>query len=55
LKINLIEILDRKRPFANFKARIESSSYRQIWFDFKDKKYIEYVIKQLEINNIKIE
>lgn len=31
----LAGILSRKHPFANFKAQVESSSYRQRWFDFK--------------------
>jgi hypothetical protein len=31
----LAGILNRKRPFANFKANVESSEYRQQWFDFK--------------------
>lgn len=31
----LVETLNRKRPFAQFKALVEDSSYRQQWFDFK--------------------
>lgn len=31
----LVDILNRKRPFANFKAHVEGSKYRQQWFDFK--------------------
>ncbi|MCF8358646.1 MAG: hypothetical protein K9H26_07795 [Prolixibacteraceae bacterium] len=31
----LAGILNRKRPFANFKAHVENSEYRQQWFDFK--------------------
>jgi len=31
----LSDILNRKRPFANFKAHVEGSKYRQQWFDFK--------------------
>lgn len=37
LNVNLIKILNRRSPFANFKMEIESSIYRQKWFDFKDK------------------
>ncbi len=55
LKEDLIKILNRKSPFANFKAKIESSSYRQNWFDFRDKKYEEYVKEQLKIEKIEIE
>ncbi len=31
----LVDILNRKHPFANFKAQVEGSKYRQQWFDFK--------------------
>lgn len=43
----LIKILSRRSPFANFKAEIESSPYRQNWFDFKLRKYEDYVREQL--------
>lgn len=33
----LANILGRHRPFANFKAHVEGSKYRQQWFDFKQK------------------
>lgn len=54
-KEDLIKILNRKSPFANFKDEIESSTYRQNWFDFRDKKYEEYVKEQLRIEKIEIE
>lgn len=43
----LIKILSRRSPFAYFKAEIESSPYRQNWFDFKLRKYEDYVREQL--------
>ncbi|HPB03038.1 MAG: UPF0158 family protein [Bacteroidales bacterium] len=52
---NLIEILNRKRPFAHFKAAIDNSDYRQQWFDFKEKMYEEYVKQQLEAEHIEFE
>ncbi|HLF33082.1 MAG TPA: UPF0158 family protein [Cyclobacteriaceae bacterium] len=55
LKQDLIKILSRKSPFANFKAEIESSAYRQKWFDFRTMKYEEYVKAQLEVENIEFE
>ena len=55
LKEYLIKILNRKSPLANFKAEVESSAYRQIWFEFRDLKYEEYVKKQLKIEKIEIE
>jgi len=55
LKGDVIKILNRKSPFANFKAEIETSPYRQKWFDFKDKKYEKYVRDCLEREGIKFE
>jgi len=55
LQQNLIKILSRKSPFANFKAEIDDSDYRQQWFDFKQKMYEEYVMTQLEIEKIPFE
>ena len=55
LKEDIIKILNRKSPFANFKAEIESSAYRQKWFDFRDLKYEEYVKEKLKEEQIKIE
>jgi len=55
LKDDLIKILNRKSPFANFKAEIESSEYRQKWFDFRDFKHEVYVKEKLKEEQIKIE
>jgi hypothetical protein len=52
---DLIKILQRRSPFANFKAEVESSEYRQQWFDFKTRQYIHYVKEQLEENEIGFE
>jgi hypothetical protein len=52
---NLIKILGRKSPFANFKAEIESSDYRQKWFDFRAKRFEDHVREQLDDENIKYE
>ena len=51
----LIKILNRKSPFANFKAEVESSPYRQNWFDFRLKKYEEYVKEHLEIEDFSVD
>jgi len=51
----LEQILSRKSPFANFKAVVESSGYRQNWFDFRFAKYVEYLKEQLEYEGFKIE
>ncbi|MDP4274801.1 MAG: UPF0158 family protein [Bacteroidota bacterium] len=52
LKENLIKILNRKSPFANFKAEIESSNYREEWFAFRTKRQEDYVKEQLDMNEI---
>lgn len=45
----IIDQLSRRRPFRNFKNLIDSSDYRQSWFDFKKNAYIDFVKKQIEI------
>jgi len=40
--------LSRKKPFQNFKMLVESSDYRQDWFDFRDFANIEWVKEQIE-------
>lgn len=50
----LFKILSRKSPFANFKAEIESSSYRQQWFDFRDRSYEAYVRAKLEFEGFEL-
>ena len=52
---DLIKILNRKSPFANFKDEIEYSDYRKQWFAFRTRKYEEYVKQQLEYENIEYE
>ncbi|MDP4226835.1 MAG: UPF0158 family protein [Bacteroidota bacterium] len=52
IKENLIKILNRKSPFANFKAEIESSNYREEWFAFRTKRHEDYVKEQLDMNEI---
>jgi hypothetical protein len=52
---DLIKILNRRSPFANFKAEVESSEYIQEWFDFRLNKYIDYVKDQLESEKIEFE
>jgi len=40
---DLIKILSLRSPFANFKAEVETSEYRELWFSFRTKKYEDYV------------
>ena len=43
----LENILERKKPFQNFKNRIDNSDYRQNWFDFKQKELEKIVETRL--------
>lgn len=55
LSEELVKILSRKSPFANFKAEVESSPYRQHWFDFRLKRCEDYVREHLESEGFSIE
>jgi len=49
LRNKLINALNRSKPFRNFKWQIDNSGeYRQIWFDFKQKRCVEWVKEQIE-------
>jgi hypothetical protein len=54
LRDSLINALNRKHPFQNFKWVVDNSGpYRQKWFDFKNQRLIEWVEKKLdEINSL---
>jgi hypothetical protein len=43
----LENILQRKKPFQNFKYAIDNSDFRQMWFDFKQKELEKIVENQL--------
>jgi len=45
----ILERLARTKPFQNFKMLIDSSDYRQKWFDFKEKAYFDFVKQQSEL------
>lgn len=47
--VRKINALNRSKPFRNFKWQIDNSGdYRQVWFDFKRRRYKEFVKKQIE-------
>jgi hypothetical protein len=53
---DLIYALNQKKPFRQFKYVIDNSGeYREKWFDFKDKKMIEWVVAALAMINGKEE
>jgi len=56
LQHNLINALNRQKPFQNFKWQIDNSGeYRQLWFDFKKMRYIQWVKEQIDFKNTKNE
>jgi Uncharacterised protein family (UPF0158) len=52
LQEKVFNALNRKHPFREFKFVIDNSGeYRNAWFDFKNKQYLEWVENQLIIHN----
>lgn len=50
LRSQLINALQRRKPFANFKYIIDDSPLRQEWFRFKDEAYAEIAKEWIEEN-----
>lgn len=51
LKKKLGNILNKPKPFQNFKWQIDNSGkYRQQWFDYKKMRYIQWVKEQIDFN-----
>lgn len=48
-KNKVLDQLSGRKPFQKFKRLIDSSDYRQKWFDFKKEAYIDFVKQQIEI------
>ena len=47
------QALGRPKPFWNFKVEVDNSGpYRQMWFDFKKQQLIEWVKRQLTVNDL---
>ena len=52
LQNRLVNALNRRKPFRNFKWEIDNSGeYRQKWFDFKEQRQIEAVKAQIDRYN----
>jgi hypothetical protein len=47
-KAMLLNRPSRRKPFQNFRMEIDDSDYREDWFAFKDKAYMDFVRMQLE-------
>lgn len=48
LKSELENVLANKKPFQNFKHKVDHSDFRQNWFDFKQKELEQKVENELE-------
>lgn len=48
LQKQLVNALEKRSPFANFKNVIDESEYRAQWFAFKQKQLEEYVWQNIE-------
>ncbi|KAB1069752.1 hypothetical protein F6U93_02770 [Tamlana haliotis] len=46
-QLELEVVLANKKPFQYFKNKVESSEFRQSWFDFKQRKLEEHVANLL--------
>lgn len=53
LKFLLKKVLENKKPFERFKHPIETSSFREAWFEFQQNELEKIVAKKLE-HGIKI-
>jgi hypothetical protein len=52
LQETLLTALNQNKPFMKFKFLIDNAGeQRQHWFNFKDKRYIEWTEEQLKIQN----
>ncbi len=52
LQNRLIDALNKRKPFQNFKWQIDNSvEFRQQWFDYKKMRYIQWINEQIELNN----
>ena len=49
VKTEAIRALNMRKPFRNFKDVVESSEYRQDWFDYQLQENIDWVKRQVEL------
>ncbi|NJB37229.1 UPF0158 family protein [Croceivirga sp. JEA036] len=48
-KSKLLLALTKPKPFRNYRNLIDASDFRNQWFDYKNKIYIEFVRQQAEL------
>ena len=51
----LLDALYKTKPFDKFQHLVETSKYRDDWFEFKDQKYTNYVMEQLQAEGIDVD
>lgn len=49
LKLDLEKALHNKKPFLNFKYSIETSDFRNLWFEFKQNELEKIVMDKLNL------
>lgn len=49
LKLDLEKALHNKKPFLNFKNSIETSDFRNLWFEFKQNELEKIVMDKLNL------
>ncbi|WP_417874869.1 UPF0158 family protein [Xanthomarina gelatinilytica] len=49
LKLDLEKALHNKKPFQNFKYSIETSDFRNLWFEFKQNELEKIVMDKLNL------
>lgn len=47
LQTSLLDALEKKKPFRNFKGIIENSDYRDVWFSFKHEAFRKYLVDEI--------
>ena len=52
---DLMEALNKGKPFANFRELVESSEYREEWFEYRNQRYLEYTERLLKEEDIEFE
>ncbi len=53
-RAELINTLNKRRPFATFKALVESSKYREEWFLHRSSWHYNYLVTQLSYDGIHV-
>jgi hypothetical protein len=53
LRERLVKVLNKSKPFSNFKWQIDNSGdYQQAWFDFRKARFVDWVKEQILLHNL---